>query len=57
MVCMEGKKIRSIVALVVLVIVVLLVVVLVRDPEPVGAPELGTRGDNVPGETVPVFEE
>lgn len=54
---MEGKKIRSIVALVVLVIVVLLVVMLVRDPEPVGAPELGTRGDNVPGETVPVFEE
>jgi hypothetical protein len=27
-----------------------------REPEPVGAPEQGARGDVVPGETVPVFE-
>jgi hypothetical protein len=27
-----------------------------REPEPVGAPEQGARGDVIQGETVPVFE-
>lgn len=54
---MKRKTTQSIVAVVVLIIIVLLVIVLVRDPAPVGAPDLGTRGDLVPGETAPVFEE
>lgn len=48
---------RTIVALVVLVIIVVLVALLMREPEQVGAPELGTRGDMVPGETGPAFAE
>lgn len=56
-VLMEHRKTQSIVAIVVLVIIVLLVVLLTRTPEPQGAPDLGTRGDVVPGETAPVFAE
>ncbi|MEY2641302.1 MAG: hypothetical protein RL150_695 [Candidatus Parcubacteria bacterium] len=54
---MKQKQTRTVVALVVLVIIVLLVAILMREPEQVGAPDLGTRGDVVAGETVPTFEE
>jgi hypothetical protein len=50
------KKCRMTGYVLLVVIGVGILIYSMREPEPVGAPEQGARGDVVPGETVPVFE-